>query len=299
MLIWINGTFMRQEEAVISIAHGALHYGTAAFEGILCVRSSRQHIILRLSDHLARLRASAALLGLQIPYSTAIIEQAIVKLIRRNNFGSCYIRPIVFGNADYLRLVPKRQDTVIAILCEEMNSALFFLMMKRAQKVTVIDNMEIAWPRSLTQAKVSGKYVFSALAALEARKRGFDDAIMINHERKVLEATTSNLFMIKDKIIYTPLRALTLNGIVQDTVIRLAADEGYTVKEKEVLLDGLYGADEIFLSSTAGGIVSVKQLETKRIISATDYNITKLLRDAYVNVITGRDSRYKHLLTCF
>lgn len=297
--LWINGKNIDKDKATINIDFGVIHYGTAAFEGILCIKTGSKRIIFRLHDHISRLFSSADILDFHIPFSNEQISQAVIDLIEINKYASCYIRPIIFKKANYLNLISKDNDLMVVITCQKFNNFKFFLQMRRKARIMVSRQMIVSWLPKLAKAKLSGKYLNSAVALLEAKKNGFDDAIILNYEKKVSEATSSNIFVVKDKVIYIPQRTSSLNGIVQDSIMRICKDTGYIVIEEDMDEGKLYDADEIFLTSTARGIISVYRVDEKKITNVSGYNITKFLRDIYLDILTGKSSKYEEWLICF
>jgi len=295
--VWVNGEYIDKANAIVNINLGALHYGTAVFEGISCVGKKGKNAIFRLREHLVRLLESAGLLGLKVHYSIEQLSGAIIGLVKMNNYNSCYIRPVIFSNADYLHLTPDDNRITVAILCEPFYFYQFLLHMRRKIKVGISYAAVVQHDERLLKAKLSGRYLQNALAFAEARKSRFDDAVLLNTAREVTETTAANIFVIQNGAIKLPMRRNTINGIVQDSIIRIAEDIGYCVTEEKISLNALHNADEIFLTSTAKGIVTVGQVGPKKIEDVSDFSIADKLRKIYVDIITGRSSRYNHWLT--
>jgi len=297
MKTWINGQFVDKDSVRVSIETGALHYGTSVFDGILCVGSTNKKMLFRLKEHLDRLLQSASVLGLKTPYTLAQLSSAISQLLKINNLGSCYIRPLIFDNANYLQLLPTQNNLTVAFICQPLNFYKFFFQMRKPLKIIALKSAMTYQDSGLIKAKVSGKYLNSTLALLQAKKDGFDDAVIIDHQNIISETTAANLFIVKDKRLKTPLNPITLNGIVRESVIQIARDCGYPVFEEKICLEELYTADEIFMTGTVKGIISVNQVSTKKIINPQKQSIAKEIRKTYLDILTGKNNRYKEWLT--
>jgi branched-chain amino acid aminotransferase len=296
MKIWVNGEFIDRGHARVSLEAGALHYGASAFDGIICIGSANKRVVFKLQKHLARLQYSATLLGFEVPYSTAELSSAISKLCRINKIGCCYLRPIIFSNSHYTKFPHSTKDLTVAVICEPFDCYKFFLQMRRPIKVLTIKDAAIFKKPDLVKAKISGKYLSNLIALIHAQKNGFEDAIMLDDENTVLEATAANLFIVKNRQLKTPYGSKVLNGTVRESVMQIAKDSGYTAVESEISLNELYTADEIFTTGTAKGIVSIIQVDLEK-IKPPQNSITKHIRKTYQNIITGRNKKYHKWLT--
>jgi len=292
--IWMCGEYLDKSKGTINISTSALHYGTSIFEGILCIMTGGKNrsAIFRLYDHLERMFASAQVLNYKLPYSKEELGKAIINLIKINRFNSCYIRPIVFEDVDYLDFGRKKHNLNVVIMCKNFNHILYRWQMRKPSKVIISKNVTNSWPDILIKAKISGKYLNSIVAKRQAQDNGFNDAIILDSSGYVSEATSSNIFMVKDGVIKTPYRQHTLNGITQNSVIRIALDLGYSVSEENIKVSELLEADEVFLTNTALGIISVAQIDSRRIPVGSQKSPVKYLRSKYINIITGKDPKY-------
>jgi len=296
--IWMNGRYLDRDDGIINVSTGALHYGTSIFEGILCIATeSKRSVIFRLQEHINRLFESAQVLGFKILYSKEELSNIIINLVKINKYNSCYIRPIIFQGIDYLNLGAKKENLNIAVLCKKFSALIYQLQMKKGVRVLISERTRNFWIDNLAKAKVSGKYLNSFIAKIEARKKRFDDAILLDEREMVSEATSSNIFIIKDGVIKTPSRKDTLNGITQSSVIEIGRNLGYNIVEEDIKVDELYRADEIFLTNTARGIISVYQVNSRKIIDSSQKYVTKTLRIKYIDIIRGKDSKYHDWLT--
>lgn len=297
-MIWVNGKYVEKGQGMINISTAALHYGTSVFEGILCMgtRPGNQSAIFRLPEHLDRMFKSAQVLNYRIPFSRDELQSAICGLIKLGQSSSSYIRPIIFEKTGYLDFAPKKNDLNIAILGKDFNSTLYRWKMRRPVKVSIAKNVTNSWPEILIKAKLSGKYLYSILARKLAGQNGFEDAIILDSRGYVSEATSANIFMVQGGVITTPHRKYTLNGVTQDSVIRIARDLGYPVAERDIQPQELLEAEEVFLTNTASGIISVAQIDAKQLPLRPPAGLVKHLRQKYIEIITGQDKKYQEWL---
>ena len=296
--IWVNGEYLDKAEGVIKVSVAALHYGTSIFEGILCMEagSGKRGAIFRLSEHLDRMLASAKALDYQVPFSKTELESAVSGLVKENRSNTVYIRPVIFENTDYLDFRPKKKNLNIVILGKNFNPAVYRWKMGYPRKVVISQTVTNSWPPVLIKVKISGKYLNSILARQEAVKKGFDDAIILDRQGYVSEATSANIFTVKDGVLKTPDRQNTLNGVTQSSVMRLAQDLGWAVIEGKIKPEELPEADEVFLTNTASGIVSVSQIDNRLISRRPGQSLVKELRHKYTEIITGKDVKYQEWL---
>jgi len=297
--IWMNGKYLDSSEGVINISTSALHYGTSIFEGILCIMagSGKTSAVFRLQDHIDRMFESAGVLNYKIPYSREELESAVIGLVKINKYSSCYIRPIVFEDSGYLDFGNKKNILNIVILCKSFNHILYRWKMRSRAKIMISKTVRNLWPDVLIKAKISGKYLASVIARREAENNGFDDALLLDSPGNVSEATSSNIFIIKSGVIKTPRRENTLNGITQNSVMRIAKDFGYSVAEEDIKVEDLLDADEAFLTNTAAGIVPISSIDSKKVFERNKEGLAKILRGKYIDIITGKDPKYQEWLS--
>jgi len=298
--IWLNGKYLAGPEGKVSLASASLHYGTGVFEGILCVKSipGGKSAVFRLREHIGRLFGSARVLGYRVPYSAEELTGAITGLVKANKYGSCYIRPFVFGASDYLGLLPESRSVNTAVLCRSFNPVLYRMRMGAGLKVTVSKTIRNSYPDVLIKAKASGKYLNGVLAKSEAAKKGFDDALLLDRKGNVSEATSSNIFIVKGWDISTPSSKGVLSGITRDSVIRISGELGFKVSEKEISPEELFGADEVFLTGTALGIVRVCRADARKYPDLGSRSPVKRLRRRYLDILEGKAPEYREWLTC-
>ncbi len=290
--IWFNGKFVKWERAKIHLLTHALHYGSAVFEGIRCYKSSKGPAIFRLKDHIERLFNSAKCLEMKIPFSKREIQNAIYKLVKLNKLKECYIRPIVFYGYGKMGLNPKGAKIDCAICVWPWGK---YLKEKVKVKISKFTKLH---PKSVFPfAKISGYYVNSIFATLDAQKSKFDEAILLDYKGFVAEGPGENIFIVKNKKLFTPKLGSILPGITRDSIIKIAKNEKIEVFEKEISVKELKNCDEAFFTGTAAEITPIFQIEEKIINEGKIGPITKFLQEKFYNIVHGKDEKYKNWLT--
>lgn len=291
---YLQGSFLPFNEAHISIATHALHYGTAVLGGIRGLRSSTvsdRVLLFRLDAHCQRLSNSAKYLGYSV--TPDFLQSTLIEFVRQNqpNFPF-YLRPLIYtsGLGIAPRLHEVEKDLLIYGLA--MNDHLF------GSKVRCRIS---SWCRQEDRSqplrgKVSAAYIASALAKTEAVTSGFDEAIMMNSQGKVSEASGMNLFLVRKGELITPsFDQDILEGITRDSIITIASDLGISVRERPVDKSELFIADEAFLCGTAAQISSILGIENYSLPDKRP--ITEMLRERLQTIMEGRDTSYSHWVT--
>ncbi len=292
--IWQNGKFIKWDLAKIHILSHALHYGSGVFEGIRAYETPRGPAVFRLSDHVDRLFRSAASLGMRVPYSKKTITSAIRKIVSINKLGNCYIRPIVFYETGQMALAPHGARVAVSIAAWPWGS---YFGEHKALSVGVSRYIRFHPDSAMPGAKISGLYATSVLAVLEARKRGFDEAILLDHEGFVAEGPGENIFIVKRGKLFTPKSSSILPGITRASIMAIAQGFGIPTAEKKITPEAFAAADEIFLTGTATEVAPVGKVNGRRIGTGGVGSITARLRAAYLDAARGNFPRYKRWLT--
>lgn len=292
--IWMDGKFVPNAKAKIHVLSHALHYGTAVFEGIRAYETPQGPAIFRLGEHVNRLFRSASALGMKLPYSKVAVAGAAKKLIAKNRLRSAYIRPLVFYGEGQMGLGTKGAVLHVMVAAWPWGA---YLGDHTALSLAVSRYIRFN-PRSVVPgAKISGYYATSTLATLEVKSRGFDEALLLDHQGFVAEGPGENIFMIKGKKLFTPPAQNILPGITRASVMTIARDLHVPVREKAITLKELMSADEAFLTGTAAGIVPVAKINKKIIGQRAPGPMTWQISVAYDNIIHGRSPRYQRWLT--
>ncbi|RLG08137.1 MAG: branched-chain amino acid aminotransferase [Thaumarchaeota archaeon] len=269
-LVYINGEFIPESEAKVSVFDHGFLYGDGVFEGIRAYKG----VIFKLKEHVERLYESAKFLKIEIPMSKEELAEAILETVRRNGLKDCYIRVIVTRGVGDLGLDPRKCDKPsIIIIAKPMPP----LLGKKTVSLIISSVRRDGIDATNHQVK-SLNYLNSILAKLEAINAGADDAVMLDNRGFVSEATGENIFIVKDGRVMTPPPASgILLGITRNCVIELAKKLGYEVVERELTPFELITADEVFLTGTAAEIVAVESVNGRRIGSRVPGPVTEKL----------------------
>lgn len=291
--IWHNGKLVAWDEARVHVLTHTLHYGGGAFEGIRCYPTSDGPAVFRLREHMERLVYSAGVLQMTLPYSVDQLCDATIELLRENKLPHGYIRPLVYFGYGVMGLNPRNAPVEIAISCWPWGAYL----PHEAVDIKTSKYIRIH-PRSVVaDAKICGHYVNSILAALEVRGTKYHEALFLDADGNVAEGPGENVFAIFGKEIVTPPAGTILVGITRDTIKTVARDLGYTVTEKTLTPTALREADEAFFTGTAAEVVGISSLDDKPIGKGGLGPVSAKIRGAYLDIVNGRDERYRHYLT--
>ena len=290
--IWMDGSLVDWNKATIHILTHALHYATAVFEGIRCYKTVNGLAIFRLSDHIQRLINSGKIYFMDIKYSKEELERAVIDTINANEVGEeSYVRPIAYYGYGKMGVNPLPNKVSIAIAAWTWDE---YLKKENRHKEKGVRLMVSAWMRIDGRtmpflAKATANYANSALARVEAIRAGFDEAIMLNTNGKVIEASAENIFIVKDGLLITPpITSGALNGITRDTVLAIAKENNIPHEIRDVTRDELYIADEVFLTGTAAGIKPVSEIDSRIIADVKDGSITNRVREKFELIVHDR-----------
>jgi branched-chain amino acid aminotransferase len=295
-LIWMNGEFVAWEDAKVHVLTHAMHYGTGVFEGIRAYETDEGETgIFRHDDHLKRLERSAKLYYMDIPFTHEQLREATHELIARNGFRSCYIRPLVFRGHGPMGLDPLDNPVEVSIAAWEWGAYLGEEGKQNGIRARVSSWERISPASLMPHSKACGQYLNSVLAKIEAKKSGYDEAILLDHKNHVCEGTGENVFIVRDGTIYTPPpTASILDGINRKSVIEIAGDLGYTVVERDLDRAELALADEMFLTGTAAELTPVREIDDIEI--GPPGEITRAIQREFDDALHGRAARYREWL---
>lgn len=290
-IAYFEGQFRDFNDAKLSIATHALHYGTGAFGGLRGIpdpQNPGQILLFRLDRHSQRLSTSARLLNYDLPADK--IQSVLIDFVKKNQPQvSFYMRPFVYTSD--LGISPRLHKV-------QKNFFVYGLELGDYLSPEGVSCRISSWyrqeDRSLPlRGKISGAYITSSLAKTEAVESGFDEAILMNSQGKVSEASGMNVFIVRNGKLITPgFEQDILEGITRDSILTVARDLGIEVVERPVDKTELFIADEVFLSGTAAKITPVRQVETY--ITPTDRPITTLLREKLTAITEGREPAYEN-----
>jgi len=287
--IWMNGKLVPWDDAKIHVGSHVIHYGSAVFEGVRCYATPDGPAVFRLDAHTERLYDSAKIYRMDVPYSPAEMNQAILETISVNQLDACYIRPIIYRGYGQLGVNPFPCPVDVAVMVWDWGRYLGAEALENGVDVRVSSWARIA-PNTLpAMAKSAANYMNSQLIKMEAIKEGYAEGIALDVEGYVSEGSGENLFLVKnDTLITPPLVSSVLPGITRDTVIALARRQGIPVVEQTMPREMLYIADELFMTGTAAEITPVRSVDKIAIGRGARGPVTEALQRAFFDVIECR-----------
>ncbi len=296
--IWFDGHWVPWAEAKVHVLSHGLHYGTGAFEGLRCYRTSRGPAIFRLEDHLKRWFRSASYLFLTIPYDMAELMDVCRQAVVENGLDDCYVRPIAFYGLGGMNFSFRDNAVHVVVGAWPWGAYLGEEGLHRGIRVKTVSWAKTSTNAVPSAAKLAGAYVNSCLAFQEAMRAGFDEALLLNEHGMVAEGTGENVFAVQDDVLVTPPSSDHLvPGITRDSVMRLARDLGYVVREASLSRSDLLAADELFLTGTAAEVTPVRELDYQSIGAGSAGPVTGRLQNAFFAAVRGEDARYRDWLS--
>ncbi|MGH8999591.1 MAG: branched-chain amino acid transaminase [Acidimicrobiia bacterium] len=290
--IWMDGNLVDWDDARIHVLTHTLHYGSGVFEGVRAYATADGPAVFRLTDHIRRLLESASMLLMEVPYSLEQLVAATKETVRVNNVPECYIRPLIYLGYGEMGLNPLPCEVNVSIAVWPWGTYLGDEGIRHGVRCKIS-----SWRRQDPNmippaAKVTGLYVNSSLAKVEAIKSGYDEAILLNGAGVVSECTGENIFVVKDgRILTPPLAAGALDGITRHSVVTIARDLGYEVSEQNLLRSDLYVADEAFLTGTAAEVVPIRSVDDR--VIGEPGEATRKIQETYFAAIKGELDTYK------
>ena len=286
--IWMNGSLVDWADAKIHVASHVVHYGTGVFEGARCYATPRGSACFRLDAHMRRLYDSARIYRMEPQIEQAALTEAVFETIRTNQFKACYIRPLVYRGYHTLGVNPLPCPVDTAIILWEWGAYLGADALEQGVDVCVA-----SWARSApntfpTLSKSTENYENSGLIKMEAMADGYSEGIALDTFGHISEGSGQNLFIVRDGVIYTPpLTAAILPGITRDTVLTLARELGFTVREEMLPRELLYIADEAFFVGTAAEITPIRSVDKVAVGKGRRGPITEAIQRAFFEIING------------
>jgi branched-chain amino acid aminotransferase len=296
--IWMDGELVDWGDAHIHVLSHAVHYGTGVFEGIRAYETARGAAVWHLDEHLRRFFRSAKLYHMEIPYSREALMEATKEVIRANELSACYVRPLALRGYGEMGVNPLDAPVNVVIAVWPWGTYLGEEALEEGVRIKISSwrrNSQNSLPAA---AKATGQYINSVLAKVESLKAGYDEAIMLNESGQITDGSGENVFVVRDGTIRTPpISAGCLDGITRSTVIQLARDLGYPVKEETLVRTDLYNADECFFTGTAAEITPIREIDDRVVGEGHRGPITKELQSAFFAATKGEDARHTDWLT--
>jgi len=295
--IWMDGKLIPWEEANVHILTHSLHYGLGVFEGIRCyICHDGRSAVFRLREHMDRLFDSAQIGDIKIPYSKKEISEACKETLRANRLKEGYLRPIVFIGEGAMGVYPGDNPIRVAIITWSWGAYLGEGALEKGIRVKVSSYTRHHVNVMMTKAKICGNYVNSVLAKREVMKMGYDEALMLDTEGYVSEASGENIFMVKNGVLKTTPLTSILPGITRDSVIQIAKAKRITLLEERFTRDELYTAQEAFFTGTAAELTPICEVDDRKIGEGKPGPITRELQSAFFDIVKGKNLEYMEWL---
>ena len=286
--IWMNGSLVDWPDAKIHIASHVVHYGSAVFEGARCYDTPRGSACFQLDAHMRRLYDSAKIYRMEPTIDQAALTTAVLETIRTNNYKACYIRPLLYRGYRTLGVNPLPCPVDAAVMLWEWGAYLGDDALERGVDVQVSSWARAAPNTFPTLAKTSANYANSQLIKMAAIVEGYTEGIALDSFGYLSEGSGQNLFIVRDEVLYTPpLSSAVLPGITRNSVVRLARDLGFEVREEVLPRETLYIADEAFFVGTAVEITPIRSVDKITVGAGRRGPVTDAVRAAFFDVING------------
>jgi len=294
--IWKNGTLVPWAEATTHVLTHALHYGTAVFEGSRCYKLDNGSAGFRLREHMQRLVNSGKMIMMPIPYSADELVEAARETILANGLEECYIRPIAFRGYGAVGVNPTAAPVDVVIAVWPWGDYLGDTALKEGVSVAISTWRQRSVNAVPGAVKSSASYLNSGLANIEVVGHGYTEAILLNENGTVAEGSGENIFIVKNGVLSTPpLSDGCLEGLTRDSIIQIARDLGYKVKERSLARTELYTADEVFFTGTAAELTPINAVDNR--VIGPPGPITLELQARFFAIAKGRVPEYEHWLT--
>ncbi len=287
--IWRDGSFIPWADATVHVLSHSMQFGSAAFEGIRCYSTPSGPSIFRLREHLERLVNSVRIYRIELDYTIDQLIEASRELVVKNNVPACYIRPMVVRGYGAAGMVPFESPVHVYIPCWPWGAYLGDEALEQGVDACITSWHRVSPNTIPAMAKIAGNYLSGQLIKMEALTNGFQEGIALSPSGTVSEGSGQNVFVVSGGVIFTaPLDGTLLGGITRNSVIRIARDAGYEVREQAIAREALYSADEIFLTGTASEVTPVRSVDRIRIGSGKRGAITTTIQTKFLDIVHGR-----------
>ena len=296
--IWMDGEFVEWRDAKVHVLTHTLHYGVGVFEGVRAYQTDKGAAIFRLNRHTDRLLQSAKIMGMEIPYSAEVINQAQIDAVAKNELQSGYLRPMAYYGSEAMGLHAHGLKVHLMIAAWPWGAYLGDDALEKGIRVKTSSYNRHHVNSTMAKAKTNGHYTNSIMALQEAERCGYDEALMLDTTGYVAEGSGENIFIVRRGKVYTPALTSALEGITRDTVVELMRDDmNLEVIEKQITRDEVYTADEAFFTGTAAEVTPIQSLDDRVIGDGNRGAVTEEIQTRYFDVVNGRNAARASWLT--
>jgi branched-chain amino acid aminotransferase len=286
--IWMDGEIVDWDKAHVHLVSNTLQYGFGVFEGIRCYKTESGPAVFRLKEHLIRLHRSAGILGFEVPYSVEQLTAATCRIIRENKFEQCYIRPIAYIGYGGMGLVYDECKINVSIAVWQWGEYVGQGTLEKGSRARVSSYVRQHINTHMSKAKACGNYMLFQMARTEAKRDGYDEAILLDTNGHVAEGAVEHIFLVRDGALVTPPLANLLDGITRDTVIRLARAKSIDVREELFSRDYILTSDEAFFAGTGAEVTPLVEVDRRKIGDGRRGVLTAAIQQDFFDVVYGR-----------
>jgi branched-chain amino acid aminotransferase len=296
--IWMNGKWVAWEDAKIHVLSHVLHYASSVFEGIRCYSTTKGPAIFRLEEHMDRLMLSAKVYRMEMAFTREQIHKACIDVVAVNDVAECYIRPLIYRGYENLGVNPFGNPVDVCVACFPWGKYLGEDALTKGIAVRVASWQRMA-PNTLpAMAKASANYMNSQLVKMEALVDGYAEGIALDVNGFVSEGSGQNVFAVIKGELVTPMLANSiLAGITRESVMTLARELGYKVREEMMPREFLYAADELFFAGTAVEVSPIVSVDRIQIGDGTPGPVTREIQKAFFGIVRGESPDRHQWLT--
>ena len=286
--IWMNGSLVEWNDAKIHIGSHIVHYGSGVFEGARCYDTLGGPACFRLDAHIRRLFDSARIYRMDVPYEQQAISDAILDLIQVNTFRACYIRPLIYRGYDSLGVNPLPCPIDVAVMVWEWGAYFTKEAIEEGLDVKISTWARNAPNTTPAMAKSVANYANAQLIKLEAIAEGYAEGIALDTYGNLSEGSGQNIFIVREGVIYTPpVGNSVLWGITRDSVITIAHDLGFDVREETLPRETLYIADEVFFVGTAVEVTPIRSVDRIKVGRGRRGPVTEAIQQRFFKIVKG------------
>jgi branched-chain amino acid aminotransferase len=286
--IWMNGKLVEWADASIHVASHVIHYGSGVFEGARCYDTVNGPACFRLDAHMRRLMDSARIYRMEPEFDQQTLTDATINLIQVNGFKACYIRPLIYRGYDSLGVNPLPCPIDVAIMLWEWPAYFTKEAVEEGIDVKIATWARNAPNTTPAMAKSVANYANAQLIKLEAIAEGYAEGIALDTQGNLSEGSGQNVFVVRDNVIFTPpIGNSVLSGITRDSVVTLAKDLGFEVREQTLPREMLYIADEVFFVGTAVEVTPIKSVDRVKVGRGRRGPVTEALQQKFFQIVKG------------
>ena len=295
---WLDGKLVDNQTASVPLMAYTLHYGLGAFEGIRAYEGDRGPAVFRLTEHMERLHRSCKMIRMELPFSVEQLCRAACEVLAANKMRAGYIRPLAFVDDGKRGLGALNNRIRVGIVVWPWGAYLGDEGVKKGIRCQIANVARMS-PRSFfPKGKICGQYVNSIIAKRAAILSGYDEAILLDDQGYVAEASGENIFAVKGSCLTTPAPSSPiLEGITRDSILQIAKQLGYDVHEQRFAREALLVADEVFLTGTAAEVTPVRDIDGVAVGGGLRGPVVERIQSAYRDAVTGRLAGFERWLT--